>query len=90
MKIIKYRFLSAEINKGTEQDPNIEFVFLDKSFNCETEDIFQQKILVAQKEAYNGEITVEEVEDPIVEPTRFDQIEAQVAYTAMMTDTLLE
>jgi hypothetical protein len=39
----------------------------------------------------NGEF----VHDPIVEPvvetaTQLDRIEAQVAYTAMMTDTLLE
>lgn len=34
----------------------------------------------------DGEITV--VEAP--EPTQADRIEAQVAYTAMMTDTLLE
>ncbi len=29
-------------------------------------------------------------EQPEVEPTRLDIIEAQVTYTAMMTDTLLE
>ena len=27
---------------------------------------------------------------PVEEPTQLDRIEAQVAYTAMMTDTLLE
>lgn len=30
------------------------------------------------------------VEEIIEEPTQLDKIEAQVAYTAMMTDTLLE
>lgn len=30
------------------------------------------------------------VEDPAKAPTQLDRIEAQVAYTAMMTDTLLE
>lgn len=30
------------------------------------------------------------VEPVVVEPTQLDKIEAQVTYTAMMTDTLLE
>ena len=29
MKIISYKFLSAEINHGTEENPNIEQFFLD-------------------------------------------------------------
>lgn len=45
---------------------------------------------IAQAEAYNGEVTVEDVPDPVTEPTQLDQIEAQVTYTALMTDTLLE
>ena len=40
--------------------------------------------------AYNGEVTVEEIEDPITEPSQLDRVEAQVTYTALMTDTLLE
>ena len=31
-----------------------------------------------------------EVEEPVEQPTQLDRIEAQVTYTAMMTDTLLE
>lgn len=45
---------------------------------------------IARAEAYNGEVTVEDVPDPVTEPTQLDQIEAQVTYTALMTDTLLE
>ena len=43
---------------------------------------------IAKKEAYNGEYTVEDDgrEDT---PTQIDRVEAQVTYTAMMTDTLL-
>ncbi len=33
---------------------------------------------------------MEAQEEPPAEPTQLDIIEAQVAYTAMMTDTLLE
>ena len=33
MKMIKYKFLSAEINHGTEEMPNIQQIFLDKSMS---------------------------------------------------------
>lgn len=40
---------------------------------------------------FDGYAMVEgEWTDESTEPTQLDQIEAQVAYTAMMTDTLLE
>ena len=41
----------------------------------------------------NGEYVLDPVPDPeppTPEPTDFDRLEAQVTYTAMMTDTLLE
>ena len=55
MKIIKYKFLSAEINHGTEENPNIEQFFLDKSmgWNEVNEEI-------AKAEAYKGEYTIED------------------------------
>ena len=47
---------------------------------------------IAKKEADNGEYTI--VDDgqaePVAAPSQLDVIEAQVTYTAMMTDTLLE
>lgn len=86
MKIIKYKFLSAEINHGTEEAPEIENFLIDieVGWNEANEEI-------AKREAYNGEYTVEDdgVEE-ITEPSQLDIIEAQVTYTAMMTDTLLE
>ena len=87
MKIIKYKFLSAEINHGTEEEPNIEQILLDVTmgWNEVNEEI-------AKKEAYNGEYTIEDdgQPDPTSEPTQLDRVEAQITYTAMMTDTLLE
>ena len=67
-KIIKYRFLSAEINHGTEENPVIEQFFLDKSmgWNEVNEEI-------AKKEAYNGEYTVED--DP--HPTELEVYDQQ-------------
>ena len=46
---------------------------------------------IAKAEAYNGEYTVEDdgKPEPVEEPTQLDRVEAQVTYTAMMTDTLL-
>jgi len=44
---------------------------------------------IAKAEAYKGEYTIDD--DGLQElPSQLDAIEAQVAYTAMMTDTLLE
>ncbi len=34
--------------------------------------------------------TPEPAQEPKTEPTQLDRLEAQVAYTAMMTDTLME
>lgn len=47
---------------------------------------------IAKKEAFNGDFIIEDDGEPDeVEPvSQLDIIEAQVAYTAMMTDTLLE
>lgn len=87
MKIIKYKFLSAEINHGTEEEPNIEQIFanITMGWNEANEEI-------AKKEAYNGEYTIEDDGQPDLtqEPTQLDRVEAQITYTAMMTDTLLE
>lgn len=56
-KIIKYNFLSCEINHGTEENPNIEQVFLDKEIHCDTQAVFDTNYPIAEKEAV-GEITV--------------------------------
>ena len=75
-------------------------------YNPETKEVEQQltlaqvvvynptakDIAMALENAYNGEYTIEDdgQPDPEAMPTQLDIIEAQVAYTAMMTDTLLE
>lgn len=85
-KVIKYKFLSAEINHGTEENPNIEQIFLEKTMGWN-----ETNEGIAKAEAYNGEYTIEDngVKE-VAEPTQLDRVEAQVTYTAMMTDTLLE
>lgn len=51
----------------------------------------EENIAIAEDEAYNGEYFIEDdgVEE-VTTPSQLDIIEAQVTYTAMMTNTLLE
>lgn len=87
-KIIKYQFLSAEINHGTEKNPKIEQILQGSYIGCPTQAVFDANYAIAEKEAV-GEIEIEGEFDEET-PSQLDTIEAQVTYTAMMTDTLLE
>lgn len=82
MKIIKYKFLSAEINHGTEEEPKIEQILVDVAmpWNEVNEEI-------AKKEAYKGiyEIIDDGITSPEETPSQLDRVESQVAYLAMMT-----
>lgn len=85
MKVLKYKFCTR-VNHGTEEEPNIVETFSDVTmgWNEVNEEI-------AKREAYNGEYTIEDDgAEEVTEPTQLDRVEAQVTYTAMMTDTLLE
>ena len=83
MKRIKYMYLAWEQNDGTE----VKQHFIPKDFPY-SEDTFE----AAKREAYNGEYEIYDDGqlDPSLQPTQLDRIEAQITYTAMMTDTLLE
>lgn len=87
MITLKYQIM-REYNYGTEEEPNIVQTINEKEVNCNA-DTYEAAYSTALAEAYNGEVTVEEVEDEERNPTQLDIIEAQVTYTAMMTDTLL-
>ena len=84
MKILKYN-LCTEVNRGTDENPNIEEIFypVEMPYSEDNEEI-------AKREAYKGEYTIEDDGQPEPAPTQLDMIEAQITYTAMMTDTLLE
>lgn len=84
MKVLKYQ-LCTEVNHGTEREPNIEQVFSAVTLGWS-----EANEKIAKAEAYNGEYTIEDDGEPEPAPTQIDRIEAQVAYTAMMTETLLE
>lgn len=84
MKIIKYQ-LCTEVNYGTEDEPDIQQVFSSVTLGWS-----EANKKIAKAEAYKGEYTIEDDGEPEPDPTQIDRIEAQVAYTAMMTETLLE
>ena len=62
MKIIKYQ-LATEINHGTPEEPDIETV-LTAVVGSYTEEAYA----IAQAEAYQGQITVEDDGQPEPEP----------------------
>lgn len=85
-KVIKYKFLAGEVNYGTEENPNIEQIFLDATVGWN--EVNEE---TAKREAYNGEYSIEDDGiDEIQKPTWQDKIEAQVAYNSMMLGTLIE
>ena len=78
MKRIKYKFLSAEINHGTEEEPKIEKVLLSKSMTYS-----EANEEIAKREAYNGEYTIEDDGQPEPEapespdePSVWDELDA--------------
>ena len=84
MKVIKYKTVTY-ISRGTEDTPILEEFLMDT-----VRTYSEMDVEVAAEEAYNGEYTIEDDGKPEPAPSQLDRIEAQAAYTAMMTDTLLE
>lgn len=80
MKWIKYKLLVGNKFDGTElfQDMGLEYSVENEAY--------------IKGIAHNGEYTIEDdgQPEPVNAPSQLDVIEAQVAYTAMMTGTLLE
>ena len=84
MKILKYN-LCNYINHGTEEEPKI--VEILSPVNIGWNEVNEE---IAKREAYNGEYTIaDDGIEVIAVPSQLDIIEAQITYTAMMTDTLL-
>lgn len=70
-KVIKYKFLSCEVNRGTEDKPDIEQILLEKSMEWN-----ESNEENAKREAYNGEYTIEDdgKPEPVVEQTTEQRI----------------
>lgn len=84
-KIIKYN-LCTRVNHGTDEQPQIEEILFPVTMGWS-----EANEEIAKREAHNDEYTIEDDGiEAIEEPTQLDRIEAQVTYTAMLTDTLLE
>ena len=83
MKWIKYT-MHSRINRGTEQEPRWEDVLTPAQMSWS-----EANEICAKQEAYNGAYTVYD-DGASAQPSQLDVLEAQLAYTAMMTDTLLE
>lgn len=89
MRVIRYRTLSKMIVAVSKEDGTYEDV--EQDFFCDVERPYSpQNEELAGKEAYNSEYTVEDDGLPEKTPSQWDMLEAQITYTAMMTDTLLE
>ena len=84
MRKIYYQ-ISNTVEIVTENKPKQSCILFQKilPYSKENEEL-------ARTESYNGEYSIEEDPEESAKPTQLDRIEAQVAYTAMMTDTLLE
>lgn len=86
MKTIRYRvkWLTQAVDPETGLEEQRELlVGVEKPYSQAEEEL-------AKQQAHNGEYTVEDISAGSDEPTQLDRVEAQVFYTAMMTDTLLE
>lgn len=81
MKVLKYR-LMTEVNRGTEEQPDIQTIFSDVSlgWNEANEEL-------VKREAYNGEYTIEDVpDDRALEEIRADKlVELSAACNAAIT-----
>jgi hypothetical protein len=83
VKRIRYHFLSHEVNHGTEESPDIEKVFQEKTVIC-TENSLEENLDFVRAEAYNGEYTIEDdgqpAPSPAGEPVTWEELDA--AYQA--------
>lgn len=85
MQEIKYN-LCERVNIGSKEMPEYKDILY-----CKILQYSEANLEIAKAEAHNGEYSIVDNGDAeIAKPTQLDRIEAQVTYTAMMTDTLLE
>lgn len=69
MKVIKYQYLSAKINHGTEEEPNYELDFIGKTIPYT-----EANEEIAKGEAYNGEYTIEDDGRPEPDTTTTEDV----------------
>ena len=69
MKVIKYQFLSGEINQGTEEEPVMGPYLIGKTIPYS-----EANEGIAKGEAYNGEYTIEDDGRPEPDTTTTDDV----------------
>ena len=82
MKVLKYR-LMTEVNRGTEEKPDIQQNFSDVTMGWS-----ESNEEIAKREAYNGEYTIEDDGQPEPEPTEQEQLRADVDFLLAMGGVL--
>ena len=87
-KLIKYKFLSAEVNHGTEAEPNIEQIVLDAEIVCNTKAIYESNLPVAEREAVPGTIEVSGEFDTEHETTLETRVETLETDSTEMKEAL--
>ena len=73
-KIIKYKFLSCEVDCGTEEEPNVEPIVLDVEIECKTQADLEANLPIVEAEAYNGEYTITGEFDPETNTDTADEV----------------
>ena len=76
-KIIKYQYLMAEINNGTEENPDIVQILQNAEIVCPTQAVIDANYPIAEKEAVGEmDITGEFDPEPVTEPTADEVLNA--------------
>ena len=84
MLVFKYKTYQTVIIDDIEQSQSDEYISTAVVPYTEESYARAKEIAIEISEPYDNEIP-----DPVEKPTQLDEIQAQVTYTAMMTDTLL-
>lgn len=75
MKRLTYKYLSCEVNQGTDDTPDLVPMYLDKSVTWS-----EANEAIAKAEAYNGEYTIEDDGEPEpVTPPSTDELAEDLA-----------
>ena len=82
MKVLKYR-LMTEVNRGTEEQPDIQQIFSGVSLGWS-----EANEELAKREAYNGEYEIIDDGQPEPEPTEQEQLRADVDFLLAMGGVL--
>ena len=77
MKVLKYQIESGSVNRGTEEVPYFEPILLPHERHSD-EANFEKNYAIAQREAYNGEVTVEDIPDPEPVPGESEDVWAEL------------